>query len=431
MRPFVVGTSRESLTSPRKLLSLCLMALALALALATALPSGCGSSEEPTALIVRDSLGVQILEFDAAAVPRSTLIADEPDQVVGEGTSPVDVGPLFRVVDAITAGEDRLVLAEASTQELIFADLTTGEVQRAGGSGDGPAEFRSLSTLIHDDGGFIGAFDANRRRYVRLDREGAFVSAESLPDLGHPGTGVRLVGGPAGARYVAVITALPPPEIRGLHRGTAPVVRWEGPSVDTLTLVQGRSTFRSDRTLGGVVFGATTLVASDGRGIWIGDTDVPQATWWTEDDTVGRIVRWRTAGPREVTEDRIEEFLNRYLDEFPGEGQPGIEELRSLLQFSERLPAFGSLLAGPGGEVWIGSPIPPEAEWLEDPWPEQEWLVVDPEVPSVTRTVSPAGVRLLRVAADHVLGVHRDPLGAETVRRYPRVGDGVRWSVPP
>jgi hypothetical protein len=57
-------------------------------------------------------------------------------------------------------------------------------------------------------------------------------------------------------------------------------------------------------------------------------------------------------------------------------------------------------------------------ELLDLPTPPQEWLVVDYRTGTSRRLMMPAGFTLWFATPDYVLGVHRDELGIETIRRY-------------
>ena len=55
--------------------------------------------------------------------------------------------------------------------------------------------------------------------------------------------------------------------------------------------------------------------------------------------------------------------------------------------------------------------------------PAQSWLIVDLVGLRAARLVAPEGLRITQVGDGWIVGVHRDPLGVETVRRY-EVGPG-------
>src|SRR5690606_1053514 len=87
-------------------------------------------------------------------------------------------------------------------------------------------------------------------------------------------------------------------------------------------------------------------------------------------------------------------------------------EMKQTLPFADSIPAFGSLVTGPR-EIWIADQYPPEARYFEEPIRAQEWLVVDWETGDSYRVVTPPGFSLRLVTPRHLVGVHRDALGAE------------------
>jgi len=95
-----------------------------------------------------------------------------------------------------------------------------------------------------------------------------------------------------------------------------------------------------------------------------------------------------------------------------------VDQLRDVVPFAETVPEFGSLRASPEGLVWVGQYVDPEYAMLEEPWPAQEWVVVDVAAETAGTIKTPAGLRVLQVGRDFVAGVHTGALGVETVRLH-------------
>lgn len=373
----------------------------------------CGEGRASPAFAARDSAGIRIIELDEASLPALFTVADEPAWVLGGE----DAGDLafHEILDATAIGNDIVVIAEASTQQVIRVDLASGEVRRFGRAGDGPEEFRGLAQVYDAGNGRIGAFDRTRNRYVEIDANGRFVEVVPTPAVNQLGTNYLERAG-TGVFFLAAVTTFPVDATPGRHRGQGALLRL-GSRVDTLTTIPGNTVFFEQDAMGGVVFGATTVVAPAASGLWVGDTDSPEVVLWG-DGGIQTIVRWRSNRSRVVTESRREEFWRALEEGVPQEQKPMLDELRRLMYFADTIPAFGDLRTAPYGDLWIGGYVPPEPTLLEQAPPAQSWIIVDVDGGSAGTTTTPEGFRVLHVAEDFVLGVHMDELGIETVRRY-------------
>lgn len=389
-----------------------------------AMSGGCGAGDPEVRFAVRDSLGVQIVEFDADRIEHSWYVAPEPELVVGaESDDPTGLA-LHAVVDAIEVGGRTLFIAEGSTQQVISVDLSTWTVSRWGGAGDGPDEFRGVSRLFDLSDGSVGVYDRARLRVLQNDDEGStreILRAEATGGSGEAPLVEILGRGPEERTvFLAYMSGLPPEPTEGSYRGTGPLVRFaRGEAADTLGSVRGLTTFwHPDVGAGAVLFGATTVVAGGNEGLWVGDTDEPELVLWGTTGGVVRIVRWSSTSSRELTSERTRAFWNELEASVPVPERPGIAMLREALPVAERVPVFGSVHAGPGGELWIGEPISPAVTLLERAPEPQHWRVVDFSSGRVVEVTTPHGVKVLRVGDEHILGLHRDELGTETIRRY-------------
>jgi hypothetical protein len=382
--------------------------------------SGCDSvNDERSTFAAHDSSAIEIVEvrWDESLV--LTEVESVPDWEIGGPDQPGDLY-LHEVRDAVMVGEDRVIIAEGSTQQLLLVDVGAQSVVRLGGAGDGPAEFRGLGQLVPDHDGLVTAYDQRRRRLVTFDEEGRLVRSNS-PAVDLP-VGPTIVARSRsetdGTRlYIAGVAHFPTEQFDGLFRGAGPVVQFADPT-DTLAVIRGAEVFAGGGGAGSVLFGATTLLQGGPEGLWIGDTKQQQVVLWRTGDRPVRIVRWSTEEDRVVTDERKAEFWNRFESALPIGEREAARHMRAVLPFSDAVPAFGGLQVGPRGELWIGSALPPELELLDQPTPAQEWLVVNFGSKRAARVVLPEGFLLFRVGERFVLGLHRDSLGIETVRKY-------------
>jgi hypothetical protein len=383
--------------------------------------SGCGGDDPGSVITVRDSLGVEIIEVARDQVGDGWTVDPTPEWILGDGGAITGDLTLHRVVGARDLGEDIVVIAEAGTQQVLWIDVTSGVIRRWGGVGDGPEELRGLVGVFSVGGNRVGVYDRARRRYLEVDSSGELVREMPVPPLSDaPESPILVLAGEGESSpviYAAQFTGIPRVPTDGAYRGSGPVVIL-GEEMAPVTSIRGHESFAGAGFAGAVLFGRTTLLAGSPSGLWIGDTEHPSVSLWSDGSGPLRVVRWRSAESRELTEEGREQFWDRAEPRMRPEERPMLDQLRSVALFAEQAPAFGSLLATPSDQLWIGEFVSPEYQMFELPPPAQEWLVVDLEEGVAGRVVTPEGLTVMQVGDGFVIGVHRDGLGAETVRRY-------------
>jgi hypothetical protein len=270
------------------------------------LVSGCDTVyDDRSTYSVRDSLGIEIVELRWDESPVRTEVGSVPAWEIG---GPEDLD-LHQVRDAVMVGEDRVIIAEGSTQQILLLDVGTQSIVRLGGAGDGPAEFRGLAQVFPDHDGLVTAYDQRRRLLVTFNEDGRFVrSTRPAVDLAVGPTRVMRSGGETDTNwYIAGTGSFSVETSEGPFRGTGPVVQFGDPT-DTLTLIRGTEVFAGGGGAGSVLFGATTLLQGGPDGLWIGDTRQQQVVLWQTRARPVRIVRWSTGEDRAVTEENLLEL---------------------------------------------------------------------------------------------------------------------------
>jgi hypothetical protein len=370
-------------------------------------------------LLVTDSAGIEIVSFDAGRLPRTASVDADPAWVLGDGSDAAVGLELHRVGTVTRLTDGRIAIPEGSTGQIIVVDLEGRRIDRIGGRGDGPSEFNSLSVVFAREGGGVAAYDSRRNRVADFDADGAFVGGRSLPTTPAPGATPRLAVDARGTFYLTVVPAFPMSGEEEVERPEGAVVR-VGERADTLAVVRGREVFRNAAGTGAVIFGATTETAAGEAGIWIGDTAEPRIEHWVDPDGPDRMVRWESAGPREVTEADLSTFFSS-MDAATAEesGPPPSSLMRDLVPFAERKPAYGRLLVSAEGHLWVGPFVDPAVELFgEGPSPPEDWMVVRFDAGVAEWVTLPGGFRITEVKEDRLLGVQVDDLGVETVREY-------------
>ena len=382
--------------------------------LASALLIGCETGERQV-VVVTDSAGVRLIDIARDQLPVQH-VDSTPDLIIGAGTA---FGGLeFYGIRTLTVLRDSTIVVSDRDQQIIQIDPVTGSIARMGGAGDGPLEFRNLAEILETPDGHLLVIDQGRRRIVELTRDGDILGESRFPPIGSPGAQPRILQ--AGRARLETLHVAEVPGFgrssSGPLRGVGAVLSLADPS-DTLVTFRGPALFVNRGAAGGVVFGATTLFAGAEEGIWIGDTEAQRVELWSPEPELTAVVRWSAGSSRKLTADRIVQFWSRLEDGAPPDQRAAIPEMKTILPFADSIPAFAELLASPS-HVWIRSVVHPEVELLDLPTPPQEWLVVDYRTGTSRRLMMPAGFTLWFATPDYVLGVHRDELGIETIRRY-------------
>jgi hypothetical protein len=382
--------------------------------------SGCERTEDRPAIIVGDSLGVEIIEVDLRQIESMRQLNPSPEWIVGEGAESEEL-VLHQVVDADLSEDGVVWIANQGSQEIIGVDVSSGSVVRLGGDGDGPDEFRGLSRVWSTAPERVGAFDQTHQRYVELSAAGALLREVSFPRIWEtPGSRAlhRVPDQEEGEIfYLAVITGLPSGPVDGPHRGRGPLVRIDTPA-DTLTWIRGTTTFVGEWLAGPVLFGAATHLAEGPEGIWVGDSERPEVVLWSDGRDPVSIVRWVPRQGTQLTEERKRQFWERLESAASEEEREMIPQMREEFRFADAIPEFGSVLVDEHGSLWLGPFEDPEFELLEQPVPERDWLVIHVVEQEASRVRVPVGFRPLRVGSGFALGVHRDEFGVETVRLH-------------
>jgi len=119
----------------------------------------------------------------------------------------------FRVNYGAVVG-NRIVIADTGNRRLLWYDLGGNLVFERDRSGEGPGEFRALSSL-HVSGGRLRAYDQALRRVTEFGRDGALVSTYTISSLPTPFVAAFVAGFMADGRAVALLHEFPTPPSQG------------------------------------------------------------------------------------------------------------------------------------------------------------------------------------------------------------------------
>lgn len=392
-------------------------ALVAALGAGLAFVGGCSEAGGPgaTEASVRDSLGVAIVEHAAGALAGET---ESPSGWEADFDGALVLpGDFFQVAAAVRLDGGRIAVVERGDPRVGFFGPDGTRVGSVGGEGEGPGEFRSITSAHRWPGDSIVVFDGQLRRLTLFDSSGelgrtfAFEVTEGVPFASLQG-----VHAEEGSLLATGFTQTPPggPE-DGRRRYQTPAYRFgpDGTLAGVLPLATENESYFEVMENGFRVFQPlfprfTRLLAGPDFLL-----EVTNDTWELRIHTPGgeltRVVR-RQGAPARLTEPSRREAIERRLEEDGSLGDG--EKFRRTLEampVPETLPAFSQVTIDRSGHIWVEDYDPARR-------PESAaWTVVDPEGMIAERIQLPRRFRPMEIGEDYLLGVLTDELEVERV----------------
>jgi hypothetical protein len=390
----------------------------------------CSPGDTPVpGVVVRDSAGVTIVESGAPREAEPWGV--EPEPVLSVGVAEGDERYLLsRVGDALLLLDGGVALVDGGSLQLRVYGPDGTFRAAAGRGGSGPGEFRALAGPLEVDGegGFL-LWDMQQRRITRLGPE-LDLRETILPEPVEGASGMLLRGyfhdGSMLMSEVRAATSMVAMGSRAfrdtlrLHRadtagrplgpvGVIPSAEGDirvdgGPDPSTIRSVE---IFRNPLSpaahsaTGEILVtgtgGAFQLQAAepDGTPLWIARLDLPRRPV----DAAAReaFIDAMTAGAPDPTAARAA-YAQR--------------------PFPPHFPTFDQLVVDADGNSWMRAYRAPFDEG------DARWHIVDGEGVWRADALLPGRLRVTRITADAVVGIHRDDLGVESVRVYRRAGGG-------
>ena len=384
---------------------------------------------------VRDSAGVSIVEHSAAfmaALPEWTIDSTPQQELRGDATDT----QFANILDAVQRADGGFFVADQQQRD-IKAFAASGAFERVvSRPGRGPGEVGYVSRLQLLPGDSLALVDANNRRLSVFAPDGRFARQLLFPRV-EGGSSVRITMLLADGRLLGSLRQpwVEAPENRdSVYRTPFAIVAYRvippaaadtgiPPAVvDTIAVVPDDEAYRANTTENGQTwadehplrFGRGTIVASDGRRIFVATNETAEII---EYDAKGMVQRIRSARtPRPVTDEdraRLEGWVLDAVEKSgrPAEAKADVQRMVKGWRYATRHEAVGRLLVGPDGSVWAEDP------WILEDDPRQ-FIVYDSSGTALARVVLPARIHLLRVSTRDVLGVWKDADDVPHLRRW-------------
>jgi len=117
----------------------------------------------------------------------------------------------------------------------------------------------------------------------------------------------------------------------------------------------------------------------------------------------------RSADLREVGPADVRRLTDRFLSRVSESSRAAAEEELAALKLPEHFPLYDAMLADPEGNLWVR-----DYYWPREDEP-QLWTVFSTRGTWLGSVVTPGGLNVTDISADHIVGVMSDDLGVETV----------------
>jgi len=389
---------------------------------------GCGETGREAGTIVRDSAGVRIVETEGFtwSEGESWTLSGSPVADIGvvEGAPEYQ---LYRARSSLRLADGSIVVANGGTGELRWYDATGRYLRSAGGQGDGPGEFQTLSTIRRLGGDSLIAYDARGLRISVFGVDGGFARSTSLEAPNAVLQGVFADGSlfvtnsDLRSRMRAQLQSGSDDLDLGVTRVTERAfhVAATGKILDTLGQFPGPEGVIDIRTSGNAVamsfayrpFGRMVMFAVDPRGYYVGTQDRfeidvfdPQGRLRTSvrhqvDSiplTAGDIARYKRQVLADITDANDLRRRRRELEEAP---------------YPEMMPAYGAIQVDYEGNLWVQ-----QFSYNNDE--PSQWTVFDAAGQCLGTVATPPGLVVHEIGRDYVLGAWQDDMEVEHVRLY-------------
>lgn len=383
-------------------------------------------TDSRTSFVVRDSAGVTIAE-SADTAPARWKSALEP--AVEIGADPTDTADALYDVGGVTRlGDGRIVLTDGGTAEIRSFTPTGDRLATAGGKGEGPGEFRSLSRPYRLRGDSLLVYDASLRRLSVFDRELRFIRQFRLIQVpgGSPVSPVLVVGGAEILARPGFSFGKSTPE--GLHQAEIGYLRFrtDGTFIDSVGRFPGTETLVINNGASSMAISLAYLpqprVAAGADGFVFGAADRFEITRYAPDGRPLTVIRL----PGQVapfTAERKRWYHDLMLADSKDDQRQFFERVLEAAPPGDALPAFDQLVVDSDRDLWVR-----DFSWQDEE--SANWRVFAPDGRLVASVETPSRFEVHEIGPDWMLGIWQDDLGVESVRLYPLDRDASNREIP-
>ncbi len=363
-----------------------------------------------------DSAGVRIVENLRPADDSRLAWRIGPDPAVSIGVeSGEEPYMLYDADDAMKLADGRIVIANTGTNELRTFDASGAHQATWGGAGQGPGEFTALAGIDTWPGDSIVAWDGRTGAISVFDSDGSFGRSFVLETEGENPLTPRFAFGDG-----SLLGRAADASGEGYRRSE---VSYERRAGDGATLLSygthpGRESFFGFAggmpiMLAGLPFSRYLVDGAWGDLVVISPNDDYEVRAYdAADGSLARIVRREHAHRAPTMAEATQLFEeNLTSSSVPEQAANAFREAFPNVPLVERFPAFDGILVDGLDHLWVR-----EARLTGTELPAPLWTVFDPEGRVLGFVETPAGLTILEIGADYILGRTTDDLGVESVQ---------------
>lgn len=382
--------------------------------------TACGDGASGSAVSVRDSAGVTIMESRAPTWADGVgwIVGPKPVVSIGALDGPRE-SQLFRVRGATRLPDGGVVVNNSGTVEIRIYGPDGRHVRSLGGEGRGPGQFTWIAWVqyIAPDTLLVG--EGSTIRLTRFTLDGTHVETRDLTSPVGPwrGPDARLPDG----RFLEYQSQSDPPNPGAGHvrYATAAVAFAEGATtLDTLLTGPGGESFWVESVVGGsrgfanmgVKVGRVGLRAAQGGAVALGDGAEYDVRVRRADGALLRVRR--TVERRPVTDADVRNLIETSLERYDESRRPLMRRRMEGTPTSPSMPAYSAVQIDRLGNLWVEAFRAPDDDALRN------WSVFDPDGRWLGDVVLPEGLEVFEIGRDYVLGKETDELDVEYVRVY-------------
>jgi hypothetical protein len=154
-------------------------------------------------------------------------------------------------------------------------------------------------------------------------------------------------------------------------------------------------------------YGLTSQRAVSGEGMYFGSSERFEIGFYSGAGTaLKRLIRCPIPNPLVTAQERA--AYERERSERSRRSSPSFRRLLEMVEVPEAKPAYGRLLVDVEDNLWV-------AQYRRDPASQSHWDVFDRIGRWLGPVATPAGLEVLEIGVDYVLGVGRDAFDVEYV----------------
>ncbi len=371
--------------------------------------AGCADGSTPdTSVVVRDSLGIRIVESMAPLWADSSGWRVDPRPLLDLAESGSGPGHEFQTVrDILRLPDGRIIVVDEGNDEVSSYGPDGTLLRRMGRGGEGPGEFRRPRTVERVAGDSLAIWDPSLRRLTMLDSQLSVGRVNVLPD---PNIRTIQLNWFGDSTFIAPLYSLEGfdgvDEILGPYRKPFYLARisFSTGQVDTIARMAGGEGFATERFDAPGLFQRVSQVAVRPGMIVTGDSDLMEFFVYGSTAAVESIIRVPNYD-LSISEEDIDRELALWLSP---EASPAIQAAAPRMPVPETKAAFRRILLDSEGRIWAQL-----YQTMSERDGPQMWEVFDTDGRWLGPVETPDRFNVWSIGENYVAGVFKDELDVQ------------------